>query len=174
MASSKDKSVEKSEKKVVKPVLTLQIVHYCCTKCTEEVEEIRLCSNCGSTMRVVEVVEKYGKEAEEYLTKYKKQNGAEDEIIIKDASGAEIDEPLEDELEDMDVNDEFEMKNDELGLLSKGVFSSEDGDSSSHRKRKSDTSLSEILDDDGDSADDLKDLLDDMDDGDGAIDFPEL
>ncbi|MBD3329586.1 hypothetical protein GF357_03775 [Candidatus Dojkabacteria bacterium] len=172
MAGSDKSKGKKTEKKVVKPVLTLQIVHYCCTKCAEEIEEIRLCSSCGSTMRVVEVVEKYGNEAEEYLKRYKKENGHEDEIIIKDASGAEIDETENEDLDEMDVNSEFEMKNDELGLLSKGVFNPSD-DKKPSSKRSGDTSLSEILDE-SEGSDDLEDLLDDMDDGDGPIDFPEL
>jgi len=111
-----------SSKKVAKPVLTIQIVHYCCSKCAFEKEESKVCPDCGSPMRIVEVVEKYGKEAEEYWNQILKDHKKdEDELDVTDG----IDSGDVRALDKIDIGDEdlASIPGDEFGkLIEGGIF----------------------------------------------------
>ncbi len=56
-----------SPKKKVKPVVKVQLIVYACPHCGNEIEEVKLCPMCSHPMRVVEVKEMYGDEAEKLL-----------------------------------------------------------------------------------------------------------
>lgn len=71
MAAPKTKKNGTGER-MVKPVNSVHIVIYACSNCGEEVEELKLCNECTSPMKVVQVIEKYGEEADEYLEQLKK------------------------------------------------------------------------------------------------------
>ena len=80
-----------TDKKVVKSTANVHVVVFSCPDCTHEEEEVKLCPKCGKPMRVINVVEKFGDEADEYIKKFK---GEDDDI--------EIDEGKEEELIDVD------------------------------------------------------------------------
>lgn len=79
-----DSSVKTNNKEqVVKQMITVQIVHYHCANCGDEIEEVKLCTSCKAPMRVIQVTEKYGAEAEKFLEELKKQPNA----VLKTDSG---------------------------------------------------------------------------------------
>ena len=90
---------KKDSKKIVKPLVSVHVVHYACSNCGDEIEEVKMCSGCNAPMRVIQVVELYGDEANEYLEnirekekdvkKEQKVNGVQfDESV----SGSEVEE----------------------------------------------------------------------------------
>jgi hypothetical protein len=154
--------------KKVKPVLTIQIVKYCCTKCGEEAEELKICGECQSTMRVIEVVEKYGEEAEDYLKRIVIQSKRRElvmEGVVEDEKGLTAKDL--DKIEGL-VDEEIGISEEEMALLGSSVFSSEGGDNS--EPKIIDNSISDILDEEEEDEDEL-DMLDGFKDDDG---FPEL
>jgi len=64
-------SGEKNDKKVVKPLTSVHVVHYVCSNCGEEEEQAKLCSSCKAPSRIIKVTELYGDEANDYLEKIK-------------------------------------------------------------------------------------------------------
>jgi len=60
---------------------------FSCADCGEEVDEVKVCPECGKPMKVIDVVEKFGEEAEAYLTKIvavKKNRSEEEEYVSID------------------------------------------------------------------------------------------
>ncbi|MCK9368642.1 hypothetical protein M0R04_01560 [Candidatus Dojkabacteria bacterium] len=64
-----------------KPINSIHIVVFACPNCGEEFEELRLCKVCKNPMKVVQVIEKFGSEANEYLSKLKKEGIWEDTSV---------------------------------------------------------------------------------------------
>lgn len=103
----------KDTKKVIVPRQSVHVVFFSCPNCGEEAEHIHTCSDCGSSMRVIDVVEKFGEEAEEFRKKIKEKaaNGTlkeedldteKDEetpniIVLGDADHIEDDGAIEDD-----------------------------------------------------------------------------
>jgi len=60
---------------------SVHVVFFSCADCGEEVDEIKICPECGKPMKVIDVVEKFGEDAEKYLAKVvsMKKNGDEEE-----------------------------------------------------------------------------------------------
>jgi len=56
-------------KKVIPQRQSVHVVFFSCENCGEEVEYIQFCPDCGKPMRVIDVVEKFGEEAEELIKK---------------------------------------------------------------------------------------------------------
>jgi len=103
---------KKNDRKVVKPLVSVHVVHYSCSNCGEEIEEVKMCSGCNAPMRVIQVVELYGDEAEEYLENLKekaKKDTAKAKVTNveydESVSGAEVEE----EDLDSDVSDDVEL-----------------------------------------------------------------
>lgn len=63
----------KESKKIVVPRQSVHVVFFSCPDCGEETEHIQMCPDCGKTMRVIDVVEKFGEEADEFLKKVKEK-----------------------------------------------------------------------------------------------------
>jgi hypothetical protein len=66
------------KKKTIKePLVTnhksVHVVFFSCAHCGEEVEDIKMCPSCGTPMKVINVVEKFGDEAEKFLAQIKSQ-----------------------------------------------------------------------------------------------------
>lgn len=55
----------------MKPLVSVHVVHYSCSNCGEEVDEVKMCNDCNAPMRVIQVAELYGEEANEYLDNLK-------------------------------------------------------------------------------------------------------
>jgi ribosomal protein L37E len=63
---------QKKDDKKEKLVTTRKSVHvvfFSCPDCGEETHHVEICSGCGTPMRVIDVVEKFGEEAEKFLKK---------------------------------------------------------------------------------------------------------
>lgn len=118
MTASKTKS---SNNKTTKPINSIHIVVFACPNCGDEHEELRLCKECKSPMRVVQVIEKFGSEADEYLIRLKKE-GDWDELSVRPKThldgGISTDEA--DELDKIDIKiagEEIEEKENHVEFL---------------------------------------------------------
>ncbi len=158
--------------KKTKQVLTLQIVKYCCTKCGDEIEKVQICHSCGFPMRVVEVIEKYGDEAEEYLHELIKRTKKKREVVLKNVD-EELVKDNGEKVSDMEkIDDGLDISEDELALLDSSVF--DDNGEVKENKQVLDKGLADILDDfeDGDD-DEFDDVMDEFGDEDMSG-LPEL
>ena len=83
-------------KKVVVPRQSVHVVFFSCPECGEEAEHIHVCGECGKPMRVINVVEKFGDEAEEFLARLTAQtedgNGKKSIPVSNNNSGGGDDE----------------------------------------------------------------------------------
>lgn len=88
-----------SNKKVVKATTNIHVVMFTCPDCTHEIEEMKLCPKCGKPMRVINVVEKFGDEAEEFIKKLKEGEEIEEDAptIIKLSEEDHIEEEEEED-----------------------------------------------------------------------------
>ena len=91
---------KKINKKVVKATTSVHVVIFSCSNCTHEVEELKLCSECGKPMRVINVVEKFGEEADELIQKLKKDIKGEDFVAIDEDAPVIIKLSEEDHIEE--------------------------------------------------------------------------
>jgi hypothetical protein len=66
MANTKKNKKEKKEK-MVTTRKSVHVVFLSCPQCGFEKDHIELCDNCGEAMRVIDVVEKFGDDAERFL-----------------------------------------------------------------------------------------------------------
>ena len=82
-----------SKDQLVTPRKSVHVVYVSCPHCGEEIEDIKLCPDCGEPMRVINVVEKFGEEAEKLLEELKKKSTSKTE-----------DEEEEEEPEDLEEN----------------------------------------------------------------------
>lgn len=60
-------------KKVVTQRQSVHVVFFSCPDCGEETEHIELCTDCSKPMRVIDVVEKFGDDADEFLKMVKEK-----------------------------------------------------------------------------------------------------
>lgn len=62
-----------SKDQLVTPRKSVHVIFLSCPHCGEEEQEIKLCPECSEPMRVINVVEKFGEEAEQLLEELKKK-----------------------------------------------------------------------------------------------------
>ena len=62
-------------KKVVTQRQSVHVVFFSCPDCGEETEHIEICPDCSKPMRVIDVVEKFGDDADDFLKKIKEKIG---------------------------------------------------------------------------------------------------
>ena len=148
------KSNDKNDKKVVRPLTSVHVVHYACTNCGEEEEDVQLCSACKAPSRVIKVTELYGEEATEYLETLKKEPA-------KEASGIQS-EQYDDSI--LGVGGEEVVGEGAVDNVALGEIFPESEDSK-------DKNYVEDLGDDFESA---LDILDQEDDDEDLEDLPEL
>ena len=81
-------SNHENTKKVVTQRQSVHVVFFSCPDCGEETEHIQLCPDCSKPMRVIDVVEKFGDEADAFLMKVQEriENGTlkKDDLISID------------------------------------------------------------------------------------------
>ena len=81
-------SNHENTKKVVTQRQSIHVVFFSCPDCGEETEHIQLCPDCSKPMRVIDVVEKFGDEADAFLKKVQEriENGTlkKDDLISID------------------------------------------------------------------------------------------
>ncbi len=68
-------------KKVIIPRQSVHVVFFSCSDCGEEDEHIHFCKDCGKPMRVINVVEKFGEEAERFI---REENGEKVDVNTMD------------------------------------------------------------------------------------------
>ena len=74
---------EEETKKVVPQRQNVHVVFFSCPNCGEEVEYIQFCPDCGKPMRVIDVVEKFGEEAEQFIKKVEDRLAQEGNSKVK-------------------------------------------------------------------------------------------
>ena len=62
-------SKKDQEKKLVPQRQSVHVVFFSCENCGEEIDYIQFCPDCGKPMRVIDVVEKFGEDAEVFIKK---------------------------------------------------------------------------------------------------------
>ena len=69
---------------------SVHVIYLSCPHCSFETDDIKLCPQCNEPMKVIDVVEKFGDDAERFLERINKrrENGTE----IESVSGLEIEE----------------------------------------------------------------------------------
>ena len=88
-------------KKVVKPTTNVHVVVFSCPDCTHEIEKIEFCSKCGKPMKVINVIEKFGEEAEEFIKKVREEvEEVKEEIVDVDDAPTIIKLSEEDHIEE--------------------------------------------------------------------------
>lgn len=163
---------KQENKKIVTNRKSVHLVFFSCPDCGEEVEHIQFCSKCGQPMRVIDVVEKFGSEAEELIKKIKEESN----VDIKDDDYVAIEETVSEEEspniivlgEDDHIEDSGSIEDDDDGFGLEEIYP-DDEESPAPSTQKSVENLDDLVaaldeEDDGDLG------LDDM--GDGGL--PEL
>ncbi len=80
---------------------SVHVVYLSCPHCSHEMDDIKLCPVCGEAMKVIDVVEKYGEDAERFLKRLEKRK--EKERDGKVFSTTEEEEELEIEKEEPNI-----------------------------------------------------------------------
>jgi len=105
-----------TKKKVAKATTNIHVVMFSCPNCTHELEEVKSCPECGKSMRVINVVEKFGEEADKYLEKLKEK--IEEKKEEKDHEYIDPDSPTVIKLSEEDHIEEDEEEEDAvLGVI---------------------------------------------------------
>jgi predicted RNA-binding Zn-ribbon protein involved in translation (DUF1610 family) len=165
MADSSTQTNQKDQ--VVKSMITVQIVHFHCSNCGDEIEEVKLCKSCKAPMRVIQVTEKYGEEAEKYLEDLKRLPNVvykTDAAVEDNSSNSSVENAFanEEELKRIDEIDsgygpvkqktEDDMLAEFVNINEDGIFSSDDEGVPSPKRK------------------DLEDLLLELDNDEAGID----
>ncbi len=147
----------------MKPLVSVHVVHYSCSNCGEEIDEVKMCNDCNAPMRVIQVAELYGDEANEYLDNLKEtEKGKPSE---KEASTVQFDDSVSGvQSDESAIGDENVSNTDDVELGE--IFPEEEEDS---EKR---TYVGDL----GDDFEAALDALDQEDEdlGDDIEDLPEL
>jgi len=94
---------QEETKKVLPQRQSVHVVFFSCQNCGEEEDYIQFCPDCGKPMRVINVVEKFGDEAEEYIKKI------EDKLAEKmNGKSVSVTDTVEEEEPNIIVLDEHE------------------------------------------------------------------
>ncbi|MBU1119824.1 hypothetical protein KKA50_01330 [Patescibacteria group bacterium] len=85
------------KKKITKDQLvtthkSVHVVFFSCAHCGDEIEDIKMCPSCSQPMKVINVVEKFGEEAEKFLEQIKKNMPAKSVSDDGDDEYVSIDE----------------------------------------------------------------------------------
>ena len=76
MANTK-KNKKEEEEKMVTNRKSVHVVFLSCPHCGTEKDHIEMCGECDEAMRVIDVVEKFGEDAERFLKRSEKRNAGE-------------------------------------------------------------------------------------------------
>jgi hypothetical protein len=71
IAMSNSNNNKSGAEKLVTKRLSVHVVYLSCPDCQHEVEHIEMCPKCSTPMKVVDVVEKFGTEAQQLIEKIK-------------------------------------------------------------------------------------------------------
>ena len=120
-------SKNENKKKVVTQRQSVHVVFFSCPDCGEETEHIHFCPECSTPMRVIDVVEKFGEDADEFLNRIKEkvENGTlkKDDFVTVD----ENEHPNIIVLTDEDSLDDGAVVDDDVDSLG-DIFPDDDSD----------------------------------------------
>lgn len=111
-------STKNKKDEIITPQKSVHVVYYSCPNCQEEENEVKLCK-CGEPMKVINVVEKFGAEAEKYLERLKKKSIKPEEEEEEDYVETSKEEPniiLMDQNANLDDAGIDPTKDDDMGL----------------------------------------------------------
>jgi hypothetical protein len=113
---------DQEEKKVLPQRQSVHVVFFSCQNCGEEVDYIQFCPDCGKPMRVIDVVEKFGDEADDFIKKIEDRLAAEGNGKSEDTTESVIDEEpniivLDDEDDHIDIEEPVNEGVDSLGEI---------------------------------------------------------
>lgn len=154
----------KVEEKTTKQINSIHIVVFSCPNCGDEIEELKLCKECKNPMKVIQVIEKFGSEADEYLAKLKR-DGVWDENAVRPKNDDPSDTGLsisEDELDDIDIKVAGEDIADDVDEMPLGdIFPDDDDTPAKTASNDKDLDWVEALDklDEEEDTSDLKEEL---------------
>ncbi len=136
---------EKKEKKeeMVVPRRSVHVIFLSCPHCGKEIDHIEACPDCGEPMRVIDVVEKFGDDADRFLQR----------VLKRKENGGKI-EPEE-------VDDYVSIDKEEPNIILMGADEEID-DGGIDPSNDDDDSLDVIFPDEDDSA--RKDVVPEVDD----------
>lgn len=81
---------------LIAPRKSVHVVFFSCPHCGDEIDDIKICPDCGEPMKVIDVVEKFGEDADRFLKRVEKrlENGkATTEEEEEDYESIEKEEP---------------------------------------------------------------------------------
>ncbi|MHC1716395.1 MAG: hypothetical protein AB9915_00665 [Candidatus Dojkabacteria bacterium] len=84
------------KEELIAPRKSVHVVFFSCSHCGDEVDDIKLCPECGEPMKVIDVVEKFGEDADRFLKRVEKRlekGKATTEEEEEDYEGIEKEEP---------------------------------------------------------------------------------
>ena len=127
------KSTKNKKEKLVTTRKSVHVIFLSCGHCGEEVDHIETCPDCGEPMRVIDVVEKFGDDAERFLkrTEKRKENGGQ----VPEVEDIDDEEPniilmgSDDDLDDDGIDPSNDDEEDTLDI----IFPSEDDEDSGKR-----------------------------------------
>ncbi len=134
-------------KKVLPQTNSVHVVFFSCQNCGQEVDYIQFCPDCGNAMRVIDVVEKFGEEADEFVKKIEDRladgNLSKDNVVEKKINKEESNVIIlteEDHIDDIDDVNSVE----DINTL--GDIFPDDGDSDSKSTSSDSVDLSDMDD----------------------------
>lgn len=68
-------SKKKKKEELIPTRRSVHVIYLSCPHCSHETDDIKHCPVCGEAMKVIDVVEKFGDDAERFLERIKKRNG---------------------------------------------------------------------------------------------------
>lgn len=162
-------SNHENTKKVVTQRQSVHVVFFSCPDCGEETEHIQLCPDCSKPMRVIDVVEKFGDDADAFLKKVQEkiENGTlkKDDLIAVD----EEEQPNVIVLADDDSLDDGAVVDDGVDTLG-DIFPDDDDEKVTSSAPEGLTDLDDIVAELDKEEDDDFPLVDDL----GDEGLPEL
>lgn len=72
---------------------SVHVVYLSCPHCSHEMDTIELCPVCGEPMKVIDIVEKFGEDAERFLKRVEKRNGSAKAVTTDEELEIEKEEP---------------------------------------------------------------------------------
>ncbi len=83
--------IKKNKKdELITPRKSVHVVFYSCAHCGDEIDDIKMCPDCGEPMKVIDVVEKFGDDADRFLNRVKKRLETGKQISEEEEEDIEI------------------------------------------------------------------------------------
>ncbi len=88
-----DSKKENKKEELITPRKSVHVIFLSCPHCGTEKDHIEMCEECGEPMRVIDVVEKYGEDAERFLKRMEKRKTEKKVDVDDDDISIDEEEP---------------------------------------------------------------------------------